>query len=1070
MEGIDPMTKPTGEYAYDAFASYATDPDRDLVRAVELFVESFHTRPMLVHERFRRPLNLCVDGRDFRLPRKNRAEAEDPEGPIASIVREYQRQSRSLVVFAGPESLTHPWINKEIEWWVDARGTRGLYFALTHGTPDGSRATIMPPALVAAGGGDSTIWFDLRGYYQTQRRRYWPWLPGKRSRFDGIRVEAGRWPSVRPFTEEVFRLVARLHADACGIDFAPNDLVEAWREEDARQRRLTCLKRGALALGGIALAAVAGKAVKDAVDEQNRRTATAWVLDAASNADQPSPALVDALVSAVGAISAEAALPQSRSVLVRAMQMLLPVERTLPHLDGQAAFAATLVADDRLLVTGGRNGRLQFLDLESGEKVGDLDLGAAVRTMTAATSESLLYVGTDSGVRVIRLSTTPRKPEPTIIARTTLTKRIGGIALDEAGGRVYVGDFDGHVWVGAPPAREADWALADLGQVLDDQELPSGAFGLATTRHHVVFAGVDGMLVVFPLGGSPDAPIWRRTHPASIFGMAVSRAGKHIALADQAGGISLYDMATGQMRSIEVSPGRPDGIAAPAGGDRSVWNPPERQAGVSLAFDPTDTWLAVAGHDRTVRFFLAEEGKLAGLLVHNAATRGVVFAQGSPRALSFGDDGLIQIARLDQMVEDRRIAGIGGFAVEPDAPRLIAWTDRRLRASSGDQPAKRTAQGPGSMVYALSTEPPGMEAIGNHSSKVWSGLAAEGQAVLRPSSVFLPVLPAGSCGAGGLQHPNETDNVETATILRAGPRRGTAVTVGATTEDRNRSTIRVWELATCKPSVELRAGTPGEGRIAVNTGTVAFATSPSDVTVWLEGGAERRLAFGRPVEAVGVGPQARMLLVALAGRKEQPSEPVLCRCEFGGADRPTDPACGQHSDGHVCVRAELPVNGEGKPVVPTRIDVSASGQLAVLHRPGGEAAIMDRKSGWNPRPLIPFQATNRSVVYALSRDERLIAIPAPEGGIRILDTDTFDAVAELPTAGPVRGLGFVADSRNRLASLDGGVLRLWDWSRDGLLAKACARWPAHFRPRTNPLLSKPPNRKEVCGPFEAKER
>jgi len=137
-------------YAYDAFATYATDPDRDLVRAVEVFVEGFHRRPGLP-ERLHRQLELCVDGRDFRVPR--REGKADPEA-IAGIVEIYQRQSRALVVFCGPRSRGHPWIEKEVRWWLKHREGAPIYVALSHGAPP-DIAGAMPPVLVERGGGDA---------------------------------------------------------------------------------------------------------------------------------------------------------------------------------------------------------------------------------------------------------------------------------------------------------------------------------------------------------------------------------------------------------------------------------------------------------------------------------------------------------------------------------------------------------------------------------------------------------------------------------------------------------------------------------------------------------------------------------------------------------------------------------------------------------------------------------------------------------------------------------------------------------------------------------------------------
>jgi len=57
------------DYIYDAFASYATDPDGELVREVEAVLEAFHRRRGLPPQ-YAREIELCVDGRDFVFPRR----------------------------------------------------------------------------------------------------------------------------------------------------------------------------------------------------------------------------------------------------------------------------------------------------------------------------------------------------------------------------------------------------------------------------------------------------------------------------------------------------------------------------------------------------------------------------------------------------------------------------------------------------------------------------------------------------------------------------------------------------------------------------------------------------------------------------------------------------------------------------------------------------------------------------------------------------------------------------------------------------------------------------------------
>ena len=116
------------DFSYDGFASHATDPDGALVRAVEARIETFHRR-FDVSPKYRRELELCVDGRDFVFSKRDRKTGSGIE-VIEQVVRTYERLSRALVVFSGPESRDHPWIGKEVEWWEDERPNGPVYFAL----------------------------------------------------------------------------------------------------------------------------------------------------------------------------------------------------------------------------------------------------------------------------------------------------------------------------------------------------------------------------------------------------------------------------------------------------------------------------------------------------------------------------------------------------------------------------------------------------------------------------------------------------------------------------------------------------------------------------------------------------------------------------------------------------------------------------------------------------------------------------------------------------------------------------------------------------------------------------
>jgi hypothetical protein len=55
-------------FLYDAFISYATDPDYLLVRELEIFLETFHDTPTPSGIELR-PLSICVDGSDLHSQR-----------------------------------------------------------------------------------------------------------------------------------------------------------------------------------------------------------------------------------------------------------------------------------------------------------------------------------------------------------------------------------------------------------------------------------------------------------------------------------------------------------------------------------------------------------------------------------------------------------------------------------------------------------------------------------------------------------------------------------------------------------------------------------------------------------------------------------------------------------------------------------------------------------------------------------------------------------------------------------------------------------------------------------------
>jgi WD40 repeat protein len=252
------------QFTYDAFASYATDPDRDLVRDVEDFVESLH-RDRLLSREFREELKVCVDGQDFRIPRPDSSDPKTFEQILRKVVRECQESSRCLLVFSGSDTSSHPWINAEIEWWREQPGFGPIFFVLTHGQlgnylgENGSTAyrkaaeNLLPDALTRDRRGLNELWFDLRGYHSRSGWRRWRRSLLART----LRAESRKWNIVRDYNEERFKLATQILALRLEKDLSKEDVLPKWKSAwrlKQRLRRLRFWTAGILFFGGVVLA------------------------------------------------------------------------------------------------------------------------------------------------------------------------------------------------------------------------------------------------------------------------------------------------------------------------------------------------------------------------------------------------------------------------------------------------------------------------------------------------------------------------------------------------------------------------------------------------------------------------------------------------------------------------------------------------------------------------------------------------------------------------------------------------------------------------------------------------
>lgn len=1051
---------PAGEVAdsgfdYSAFATHATDPDGALVREVEKLIEGYHRRPDLP-DQYRQPLELCVDGRDFVFPRRSR-DASGESDTVETIVRAYQRRCRALLVFAGPESRLHPWVNAEIKWWDEERPDGPVYLVITHGENPADLDALLPPALIERGGADNEIFFDLRGFYgrTTLIGHLWEAFAPRRSRRKRLRHAADAWRSIRPFREEVSKLAARLVSDATGGALAVADLETAYAEADRRVQRRTAVFRAtasAAILGACGAAVYAGAAY---LAEARERQAVAWVHQADVMNQQMGPGLSDALAFAASALL-HSDDPRARETLLKTAQKLSPIERHLtPSIGGRLSEQTQVVRlfdDARLLAAGGRDGVLHVMSLgkETVKVSTPLAIGR-IRSIQFHAGRRLLIVGGDRGLRAIDVG----QPLRLDVRGVALEgERIGGVVLDPERGQILAGSFDGKIYaLPLDPGRQT-WSARLLTQIMDPRffakgwyDVPSSVFGIRLTEWGLVVAGIDGVLTVFDIDAHTLTQKWQHVHPESIFSMDATPIGRRIAVADQAGGLTLYDLDADTERRL-LDEAQPAGAAPNAAGRWSIALP-ERTAAVGVAFDPSGTLLGLTGFDRTVRFYLSDTLAPVGAVVHGATTRSITFSADGA-AFTAGDDGIIYKSSPLDMRDFPRKAGVVGFATLPGRGELVFWSQADDR--HGDDAAHFE-------VYAYRPDDDEVTLLVTTDANLGLATAAAfgGGLALRPAATTKIELvayesDAPPCADGKITHPNEPGNVQIVRRVEPGPGPDELTTFSVPSNG-GTTVARIFGADDCLlRRVVSFASVPK--RAAIAPGAIAAADPPSRARAYLQDGLEIGVDFEEEISQLAVAQDAEALAVLTHS-----GSVCLCRSDAGGG-RSEDAVCHATSETHLC--REIGTGALGASARPAKLTLDPAGEILVAASSTGAISVAAAASGWSFRPVAPAQLAPRDAPVAFSSDGSRLAVPAGQTGAIVLDTSTLQPIAYVPTLSRVTRIAFLEDRSNRLVTLDAGVLRVWRYERKELLSITCRRWPVGTT-SNRPGLSTPLERSEICG-------
>ena len=214
-------------FKYDLFISYATTPDYRLVRDLESFLESFHRLPVPEDQPLR-PLQVCVDGSDFCLPREQRL-SEQRVG-VPEVIKSHLAECAELLVLCSTGARDSKWVNEEVQWFLEHRGSHAIRVAVTDGAdPSHNPQEIFSEKMIQARLSEK-LWYDFRGYRKPVPRH---------------------WVSVRDFEDNRIRLAADLLGRPAG------EIQPVWFREQRRLGRRRTRIAAAVATVMIILAIVA---------------------------------------------------------------------------------------------------------------------------------------------------------------------------------------------------------------------------------------------------------------------------------------------------------------------------------------------------------------------------------------------------------------------------------------------------------------------------------------------------------------------------------------------------------------------------------------------------------------------------------------------------------------------------------------------------------------------------------------------------------------------------------------------------------------------------------------------
>ena len=497
-------------------------------------------------------------------------------------------------------------------------------------------------------------------------------------RDDGALYRGSRLAEAREWSDHTHLRPTELEKEFLGAS-----LSRQRRERGARRRRLR-FAFGALALGIVAIGAVALWALDERDDAEHQRN----IAVSRELALQSAGALeVDPGLALRLALWANETAPteQAGTALREATFAFRP--SSVLRADPMDANAASYSPDGDHLVTGGTAGRAVVWDVATRREVGQLDAGhGAVLTARYAPSGDRIALGFADGTLVV---TDPTLGEPQEVLRVK-GQDIHDVAFTRDGARIAAALDDGSVRVltvdGSEPARRLlgnDRAVLGVDISADGGRVVSAGEDGSVRLWHTANGGSAQML---HSGVTPETDVVFSPDGEQILGVGYDR---RVRLWDGQTGAEVVNLS-GEGRQLEAA-----------------------------AFSADGRRFAAAGRDGVIRIWSVDGGPpVAVLRGQGARVYDVGFGLSSDRVVSAADDGAVRmwdagrtqawsIPSLTHDIEFNRDGRLLASASDDGTVRVWNPVTGRLRASLPGPPGVTLAKfSPTSDTLVISSSSP----------------------------------------------------------------------------------------------------------------------------------------------------------------------------------------------------------------------------------------------------------------------------------------------------------------------------------------------------------------------------